>query len=298
VSGWRLLGVPVDCSGIGRGEQRGPEALRAAGLPERLGAVDEGDLDVRMTDPTRDPTTGIVGYEQLRVASERIRDVVAELLRGDGVPLVLGGCCSILPGIAAGIARSGTSASVLYLDGHTDLYEPHRSATGEAADMPLALMCGFGPPGLTELGERAPLVAPAAVALVGNRDHEEWRGLGVTPPSELVPAMRIVDAPEALASDPRELGERLLADLEQRSEALWLHLDLDVLDERVFRAVTYPQPRGLGWHYLAELLAPALSSPKLIGMDITDLNADADVGLAQTRFLVEFLGDLLTHPGH
>ena len=41
---WTVLGAPLDSSGAGRGEERAPEALRAAGLAQSLQARDEGDV--------------------------------------------------------------------------------------------------------------------------------------------------------------------------------------------------------------------------------------------------------------
>jgi arginase len=52
---WSVLGAPLDCSGRSRGEERGPAALRAAGIVERLDAVDLGDVDAHMHDPRRTP---------------------------------------------------------------------------------------------------------------------------------------------------------------------------------------------------------------------------------------------------
>ena len=43
-SPWTLLGAPLDSSGAGRGEERAPALLREAGLAERLGLADAGDV--------------------------------------------------------------------------------------------------------------------------------------------------------------------------------------------------------------------------------------------------------------
>jgi arginase len=53
----------------------------------------------------------------------------------------------------------------------------------------------------------------------------------------------------------------------------WLHLDLDVLDESELPAVSYPQPEGLSWDELVELIAPLLASPDLAGVSLADLDA-------------------------
>ena len=68
-TGWVLVGVPLDCSGTNRGEARAPQALREAGLAEKLGAKDAGDADATMQDPSRDANTGVIGFEQVAKAS-------------------------------------------------------------------------------------------------------------------------------------------------------------------------------------------------------------------------------------
>jgi arginase len=56
---WTMLGAPLDSSGGGRGEERAPTALRAAGLAQQLGLKDAGDVVPPLRDPRRDPATGV-----------------------------------------------------------------------------------------------------------------------------------------------------------------------------------------------------------------------------------------------
>jgi len=72
-----VLGAALDSSGAGRGEQRAPAALRAAGLVEAFGAVDAGDADAALDDPRRDPVTGLVGFAGLVTATSAIRKALA-----------------------------------------------------------------------------------------------------------------------------------------------------------------------------------------------------------------------------
>ena len=58
----------------------------------------------------------------------------------------------------------------------------------------------------------------------------------------------------------------------------WIHLDVDVLDERVMPATDYLMPRGLEWEELAELLAPLGASPAAIGLSVGCLNPEKDPG--------------------
>jgi arginase family enzyme len=84
VAGWILVGAPLDCSGTNRGEARAPRALRDAGLVERTGARDAGDVDATIDDPDRDGRTGVIGFEQLRKASSEINTAVVSVLEEGG----------------------------------------------------------------------------------------------------------------------------------------------------------------------------------------------------------------------
>lgn len=62
---WILLGAPLDSAGEGQGEERAPQALRAARLAERLGMLDAGDVVAPLRDPERDAATGVIAAAQL-----------------------------------------------------------------------------------------------------------------------------------------------------------------------------------------------------------------------------------------
>ncbi|MEV1147299.1 arginase family protein, partial [Micromonospora sp. NPDC049799] len=161
---WSVLDAPLESSGRGRGERRAPVALRTAGLLARLGAEDAGALHTLVTDPVRDPETGVIGADQVREAIRDISARVMELTADGRHPLVLGGDCAILPGILLGLP---SGFDLWFLDGHVDFHDGRTSPTGEAADMDLSLVTDHGPAGL--LDREGPLVDPDQVHLLGHR---------------------------------------------------------------------------------------------------------------------------------
>ena len=94
-----VLDSPIDSSCTGRGEERAPRALRAAGLVERLGARDAGEAHARISDSKRDPATGAVGASQVRRVAMTISERVRGLLATDRRPLLVGGDCTLLLGV-------------------------------------------------------------------------------------------------------------------------------------------------------------------------------------------------------
>lgn len=161
--------------------------------------------------------------------------------------------------------------------------------------MELAVLRGIGPDELTSLDGDPPLVAGEDVAVLGARDAETALSEGAPDPRRLSPGTRIHEPEKIRETGPRELGERVAEDLAARTDAFWLHLDLDVLDAEELPAVDYPQPGGLTWEELADLARPLAASPALVGADVTILNPtlDPDNRYAERAadLLVELFGD-------
>jgi len=267
-----VVGVPFDCTGRFAGCERLPAALRATGLVERLGARDAGNLQVVIADPRRDPGTGIIGFGDQVAAAGVILEGVGGLLEAGERPLLLGGDCPLLIGAVAAARRHAGRVGLAFVDGHLDFYDGESSPTGEAADIELAVLRGIGPDELTRLAGDPPLVAAEDIAVLGARDAEAALADGAPDPVRLSPETRIYEPKEIRQTGVRELGERVAEDLAARAGALWLHLDLDVLDAEELPAVDYPQPGGLTWEELTDLARPIAASPALLGADVTILN--------------------------
>jgi arginase len=67
----------------------------------------------------------------------------------------------------------------------------------------------------------------------------------------------------------------------------WLHLDVDVLDERAFPATDYLMPGGLELDELVALMRPLASSRALVGASLGCYNPERDPGGWNGRALVE-----------
>jgi arginase len=272
-TGWFLLGAPWDCSGTGRGEMWAPGALRAAGLT-RLVDADLGDAATVIADSRRDEVTGVRALADTIAAAG---ELAAALRTGMGDhpglrPLVVGGDCSLLLGVFAGLGEARTG--LWMIDGHPDYLDAAISDTGETADLELALLTGDGPESLAGLAGRVPMVAARHVALIGHRTAD----LDPAAAAELarVPTeMFVLDAP-VLVSDPQAAGRQAAAWASRVQIPMWLHIDVDVLDPSVLPAVTYPQAGGPDFDQLAALLKSLAASPTLAGVSVADFRPDLD----------------------
>jgi arginase len=284
------IGVPIDSVGRSGGTETAPATLRELGLPEALGARDEGDLAVRIRGEERDPVTGLVASDDVLATTAAIRAAVASSLAAGERPFLIGGCCAELPGALAGARDAlGAPPGLAHVDGHLDLYDGETSTTGEAADMPIAVAFGLGPEAWVEAAGGVTAI-PERTALIGFRDRAQSIADGMRQPEELVRPPLLYGADEL-----RERGVAAAAAFLARrlSDAgpFWLHLDVDVLDEAVFPATDYLQPGGLDWDELAALLGPLTASDALIGASLACYNPDKDPDLACGRRLVATLAD-------
>lgn len=283
------LDVPLDSSGAGRGEERAPAALRSAGLLELVGAADAGATEVRIRDPRRDPTTGVVGAAEVRRASAVIAGRVRELLISGQCPLLLGGDCTLLLGVFSALP---TGCGLWFVDGHADFLDGRSSPTGEAADMDLAILTGHGPPTLLDHAADR-LVDPGSVILLGHRP-DELHSEVARENARLDPAIVAFTAPEIRQRGPAAVAAEATARLADRPT--WLHLDLDVLDEAALPAVSYPQPLGLDWGELTALTRPLAHARNLIGLSVADFNPDHDPEAVHATRVVAALADMLRAP--
>ncbi|MGR7001968.1 arginase family protein [Yinghuangia aomiensis] len=252
------------------GTWRAPQTLRTAGLDTRLRPAPGGGTRptaLRLRPAARDPDPQRGDPPRAHAAPRPRRPRHAG--RGGRFPVVLGGDCSILLGCLLG-ARRGGRCGLVHVDGHSDFRHPGNydagAALGSAAGMDLALATGRGELLLTHWPQVGmPLVADEDVVQVGDREDEE------------VPPVTRFTAQEIQRIGIAELGERVARRLAERGlERVWLHVDLDVLDERVLPAVDTPGRPGLDYDQLARLAETLLGTGRVIGLDVSVYDPELD----------------------
>lgn len=260
-----------------------PEALKGAGLMRKLNAEYAGRVQPSLPyDSNRDPTTLIMNAEAIRSFSLHLAEVVSVEISKESFPIVLGGDCSIIIGVLLGLRRRAGRHGLFFIDGHSDFYQPNASTTGEVADMDLAIVTGRGPDILTNIDGLKPLVRDEDVVVFGYRDREQSSSYG---------SQDVMDT-NMLALDflrVRDLKINKAAHvavsrmLKNGLDGFWIHLDADVLDDRIMPAVDYRLDGGLGFSGLSELLRVLISTRRVVGMSITIFNPllDSDGSIAR-----------------
>ena len=274
------------------GVERLPEALEDAGLRSKLSAEFAGRVEPPAYDPRRDPETGILNPIALRDYSIRLSQAVSAQLQGDRFPVVLGGDCSNLIGCALALRRRGRHG-LFFLDGHADFYQPEAEPSGEVASMDLAIVSGRGPAVLADIDGLNPLMRDDDIVAFGYRDEEQQRELGSQDVRATgIHAFPLDDVRERTAAVAAERAANALA--RNGVAGIWIHLDADVLDDRLMPAVDYRLPGGLGWDELSATLRAVMGTGLVVGLNVGIFNPTLDEDGAIARRLVSCLADGLS----
>jgi arginase len=268
--------------------------LKTAGLLKGLNAEYVGYVQPSSSyNPKRDQATLIMNADAIKTFSLQLAEIVSTEIAKKSFPIVLGGDCSILIGSLLGLRRVGRYG-LFFIDGHADFYQPQASTTGEVADMDLAIVSGRGPDILTNIDDLKPLVRDEDAVVFGYRDAEQSLSYGSQDIRET--NMHVFDLSQIrglkIATATSVAVARLMKD---GLEGFWIHLDADVLDDRVMPAVDYRLPDGgLGFSELSKLLSALIASGHAVGMTITIFNPHLDLdGSIAKNFVSSIVAGLL-----
>ncbi|GAB2801717.1 hypothetical protein GCM10027176_02410 [Actinoallomurus bryophytorum] len=165
-----------------------------------------------------------------------------------GLTLVAGGDCGVeLEPVAAAVRRHGDRLAVVWFDAHGDLNTPESSPSGAFHGMVLRTLLGEGPGGLVP---DRPL-RREQVVLAGAR--------------ALDPAERAYADGLPIAFDTAALMNAV-----GDAEAVYVHLDLDVLDPGSFASVGAPEPGGLTPGQVIEMVTALAGRFEIAGLGITE----------------------------
>jgi arginase len=278
------------------GLERSPDALAEAGLADRLLPARRVRLEVPAYDATRDPATMLLNPGAIALFSRRLARAVGETLDDGATPVVIGGDCSILLGDLLALRRRGRYG-LLFIDGHADFCDPSQEDKGEVASLDLALATGRGPAVVADIDGLRPLVRDEDVALLGYRVHDDVTDnvLG-----EHVTATAICVVDEAAVHERGAVAAAAAAAAQLARQELcgvWLHLDIDVLDDALMPAVDYREPGGLRPDQVVTLIEGVADAVTIVGMELTIYNPALDPDGACGRLIVDLLARIMSHIG-
>ena len=286
-----ILGAPLDLGASRRGVDMGPSSIRYSGLAERMeelggDVVDLGNVKAEMPEIAAVQDKAARYLPEILATCSQIGHRVADILRSDRFPLVLGGDHSITMGTLAGLHSVHGRGGVVWVDAHGDLNRPDNSPTGNVHGMPLAAAlgaCGFDIDGF----DSPPWVDPARTVLVGVRlldsgekDLVEELGIKVLTMSEI---------------DRRGIGSVMKEALDRVVGDGFVHVsfDVDVLDPKIAPGVGTPVRGGITYreaHLAMELIA---ESGIATSLEMVEVNPIYDLANATGALAVELVASAL-----
>lgn len=264
------LGLRMPAPGVVPGCYKLAGALRDQGLLGRLGAVDAGYVVPPRYDISDwSPGDGLFNRDAIAGYTARLASRIGQLIDRGDFPVVLGGDCSILLAPMLDLRRRGRYG-LAYFDGSADFLRAEQGGRrGAAAAETLALTTGRGEPNVVDIDGLGPYVRDSDIVVLGNRDDDE------DVPNLADAGIACWTAPAIQSEGTASVAARTL----ERFDGLdgyWVHLDADVLDIEILPAVDAPDPGGLEYKELVELLRPLLADPRCVGFHVTIYDPDLD----------------------
>jgi agmatinase len=235
-----VLPVPYDSTASGWvGSREGPAAIISASANMELYDIGMGTEPYLAGIHTMPEVAVHTGNPQAMV--ERIEEIVGELVDDGKFVVTLGGEHTVAIGAARAYARRIPGLSVLAFDANADMRDTY-------LDSPYNHACT-----LRRISEVAPIVEVGLrSAEREEHDYIHENGLRFYGPREY-----------------RALGPDGVAD--QLSDSVYVTFDLDAFDPSQVAAVGTPEPGGLLWDEVSDLLDTVSRRRRIVGFDVTEL---------------------------
>jgi arginase len=270
-----------------RNDSRAPAAATGivdAGIAACQMAVGGGVVTVQEPDlPEASRTDDII--TNLGRLGGAIADAVAEGARADKRVVIVGGNCTALPGVLGGLQDVyGPAARVglVWFDAHGDCNTPRTTPSGMLGGMPVAVSAGFCyAPWRVGAHLTAPIPTDRIVMVdVRNLDLEE---------AALVRATDITIARVAPGFAGEQPIEQAVAALADRCDAIYLHIDSDVLDASLTPNHGTKEPNGPGVAETATAIAAMMATGKVVAFGLLSVNSAGAGGDISVHAAVDLL---------
>jgi arginase len=288
-----LLGAATSAAALRSGLERAPEALRAAGIAERLKAagftvLDHGNTSTYVSQPDEEHPRAKNVSSILKLLND-LRPRIEVAVKSGALPVILTGDCISVLATIAGTRRYFRNVSLIYMDRDADLNVPATSPSGCVDGMVISQVIGRGAPELVRFWGEPPLVREPDVALFGfeRLDPPEEQYL-LASPLRRHPYLEVAAVGAAAAA--RLALERVHA---ARHEFV-LHFDVDLINGEEFPWTNFPETGGLSLSEVRDALCVFAARPNLAAFEVAGYNPDLDPDGQGARKLIELLTAVLS----
>lgn len=258
-----LVGIPFDGASVVRtGSRHGPDAVRRSMMyyttfssaegraMTDLRAADIGDVQVAVTD--------------MAGTFDRISAAIATLVRRGIVPVSIGGDHSIAFPLIRGVTQGlgpGKRLGVIHFDAHHDLRQAHLGAESsgvpfrKALEMPTGELAGRN---LVQIGMAEFANSPQLASYAAE--------MGVT----------VIPAREVRRTGMASAVERALVLAADGTDAIYVSVDIDCIDQSQAPGTAAPNPSGLDARDVQDALRRIGAHPKVVGFDLVEISPPFD----------------------
>lgn len=239
-----IIPIPYEqTTSYGKGAKRGPAAIISA-----LKYVEDYDIEgnkvIYKTSIKILPA--LKNINTFRKLSEEINMITGKVIKGHNLPVYLGGEHTITSAIIPAIKKYHKDFTVLHLDAHSDLRDIYNGTKYSHACV------------MRRVWEAG---APAVSVGIRSQSKEE---------REFIQKNHIKTIYASQIHEDKYWVKKVTGSL---SKNIYISFDVDVFDLGIVRATGTPEPGGLSWYQITDLLTALRKSNKnLIGMDLVELS--------------------------
>jgi agmatinase len=227
-----ILPVPYEkTTTYGKGTKHGPAAILAAS--RQIETFDEELLQ----ETYKKGSCSVAGFLGLKSLPAALKKTV----KANKIPIIIGGEHSITPVVVSALGEKYKDLSVLQLDAHADLRNSYQGSNKSHA-------CAM---------RRTLEICPVVQAGIRNISQEEYsyaknRG-----------QLRKIH----FAAKPISVNKIL----SQLSPHVYITIDVDVFDPSLVPGTGTPEPGGLFWYQVLDILREVCKKKKVAGLDVVEL---------------------------
>ncbi|HHO76448.1 MAG TPA: agmatinase [Deltaproteobacteria bacterium] len=233
-----LFGAPFDSTASFRpGSRFGPGAIREVSYAiETFSPVQLFDLEDCSFMDRGDLE---LPFGDPNPALARIEEAAHDILSAGKIPFLLGGEHLVSLGAIRAAAKSYPDLKIIHLDAHADLRDDYLGMKLSHATVVRRMMDLLGPDSVRQIGIRS----------CTREEHETVTGL---------------------RSSPEQIGSWA------GTKPCYLTCDLDILDPSVLPGTGTPEPGGLMFNQLTEILISLVTMLRIVGLDVVELAPQLD----------------------
>lgn len=270
-----IIGAPSSAGAYAPGQEKAPDAIRAAGLISLLESYGINVADQQNVSGYRwevdKQNKRAMNVDSVVNVAKAVSQEVSQCLGEKKKVLVVGGDCTIELGVVAGCIDHSENIGLIYIDLDTDLNTPLSVEDGALDWMGVAHMLQLAGTieKLSGIGKKAPMLNANQIHFFANGTMNDFE-------KKTINTLKIRETNwQDVAKDPIGSANKICQSWALQFDHILIHLDVDVLDYTDMQlAENYRRNIGLSFEQLMLAVDEFLKLPNWCALTITEINPD------------------------